>query len=300
MISETLVLTVNSSSCSEKNEATDDQMLIKLLTVIRELLSFSSEMNEHNLKLIVHSLRDYTINHRNIEVGKLCLSILVNLCLKNEAAKYLITRIIKQTELKDKIKNMPDDLIAFKYFVLLEDEIFSNDVRYFILMSMKGVKNNVATYDLDAINHSLDVLNHLEQAEIKLDFKISEEEKFISVLSDLNENLQEQLHSTDGSVSKERFFSGIFHLYNLLLRLDGQLVTAFENFTEAAFLSNVSKSANALRFLATYVNCEGKLTSSEILVESLTEYFIGNQIENETKIDYNQVKKTHFNKFKFI
>lgn len=37
----------------------DDQKLIKLLIIIRELLSYSSEMDEHSLKLMIEALKVY-------------------------------------------------------------------------------------------------------------------------------------------------------------------------------------------------------------------------------------------------
>ena len=263
------------------------QILIKLLTVIRDLLNYSSETTEHNMKLIIHSLRDYAINNENPEVSEICLSILVNLCLKNDAAKYLITQVIKQTALKDKIEKISDNLVAFKYFILIEDEIFSNDVKYFLRMCLKDVKESVSTFNSNSINHSLDVLGHVEKAEIQLDFSISDEEDLVSILSQLNSELIEKI-SEDNSPKKQVFYSGIFHLYNVILQLDPTLVTIFENFTESIFLSTVSKSANALKFLTTFIGFNGNLASSEIVVEVLVEFFAGNPVEDESKINYTQ------------
>lgn len=263
------------------------QILIKLLTVIRELLNYSSETTEHNMKLIINSLRDYAINNDNLEVSEICLSILVNLCLKNDAAKYLITQIMKQTALKDKIKKISDNLVAFKYFILIEDEIFSNDVKYFLRMCLTDVKTSVSTFNSESINHSLDVLFHVEKAEIRLDFRISDEEDLVSMLSQLNSELIENI-SEDISPKKQVFYSGIFHLYNVILQLDPTLVATFENFTESIFLSTVSKSANALKFLSTFIGFDGNLASSEIVVEGLVEFFAGNPVEDDENINFTQ------------
>lgn len=250
-------------------------------------MNHSSELTEHNMKIIIHSLRDYTINHNNADVGNLCLAILVNLCLKNDAAKYLITRMMKQTVLKEKIKNISDNLVAFKYFVLIEDEIFSNDVKYFIELCLKDVKTSVATFNNESINHSLDVLDHIDKAEVRLEFSISDEEILVGLLKQLNTDLMERISEED-SPKKHVFFLGVFNLYNVLLNLDPSLVTAFEQFMESAFLSPVSKSANALKFLSTFVNYSGTLGSSEIIIEGLVEHFAGNPAEDDLKISFDQ------------
>jgi hypothetical protein len=285
-------LTLSDSSNSEKSDTRDDTLLIKLLTVIRELLSYSSEISEHNMKLITHSLRDYILNHNNADVSNLCLTILVDLCLKNEAAKYLITRIMKQTQLREKINNISDNLIAFKYFILIEDEIFSNDVKYFLNMSLRDVRAGVSSFNINAINHSLDVLDHIEQAEVRLDFRISDEEDLTKLLNQLNEEAVERMGEEE-SAKKQAFYSAIFHLHDVLLRLDPSLVTAYESFTELAFLSTISKSAGALKFLSTFIEFDGKLRSSEIIVQGLLEHFVENSIEEMMQIDFNQVRNSN-------
>lgn len=95
----------------------DVNSLINILTVIRELLTYSSEMNEHNLKLIIEALLEYTESD-NADVRSLCFEIMANLCLENEAAKYLIMRTSKPSELRNNVTKLPNNLIGFKFYMI--------------------------------------------------------------------------------------------------------------------------------------------------------------------------------------
>lgn len=57
-------------------EEDNDELLVKLLKVIREFLTESSNLDEHNLRLIVEALRDCSANHLNEEVVYLSITIM--------------------------------------------------------------------------------------------------------------------------------------------------------------------------------------------------------------------------------
>lgn len=267
----------------------DDKKLIKLLSIIRELLNYSSELDEHNLKMLLEAFRDHIASNENREIKKICLHILADLCLNNHAAKYLITKTLKSTDLKKGIEDLDDTLVSFKFFILLEDEVAPTDVKYFIDMSLKDIRASLATFSMDSINHSLDIFKHFAKLETHIDFKISDEEKLSKMLSDLIDDLLEKLPAAH-SEAKENFFEAIFEFFNMLLHLDSELVKLFESFTESSFLApSVSRSTEALKFFATYIKSGGSLKAAEIVIESLMEYFIGNPQDPETKlIDYEQ------------
>lgn len=266
----------------------DDVKLVKLLTVTRDLLSYSSEFDEHNLKLIIEVLRDH-VENSNKDVKTLCLDILTSLCLDNYAAKYLITRTMKTTELRRKASELSNALISFKLFILLEDEIHSKDLKYFLAMSLTDVRAGIATLDVDPIKHSLDIMRHVQNLQIKLDIKVNGQEAIQQLLKDLCEDLIEILTSVEDSPCKESFFDGIFKFLKMLLEADGELATAMEHFVESAFLSSISKSASALKMLSTFIKCGGSLGASELIVENLFEFFIGNSETQHQAIDYDQV-----------
>lgn len=266
----------------------DEERLIKILKVIREFLGHGSELDEHNLKLIVEVLRDHTENHQSSEVSKLCLHVLANLCLENNAARYLITRTLKTTALKDKIAKLSNDLVSFKFFLLLEDESQPSDLKYFLVLSLQDVRTSVKDLSLDSIKHSLDIMRHIDRLGLHLESKLTDEEKVMTRLTELMKDLIEKLQSDD-SDEKKRFFDGIFQFLRMLLGLESELVHEFEDFAEAAFVSaGISRSANALMFLTAYVKAGGSLKASEIVVDSLLDHFIGDHKDGH--LDYEQVK----------
>lgn len=271
---------------------TDNEKLIKILTLIRELLAYSSQLDEHNLKLIVEVLRDHTINNNNPEVSSLCLQVLANLCLENNAARYLITRTIMTTKLQEKIKNLSDDLLAYKFFILMEDEADPCDVKYIIVLSLKELTKCVTDFRLDSIRHSLDILKYLEQLGLKLNTKLNEDEKFNKSLTSLNVDLISSFLNSINSEEKWRFFDGVFTLYDKLLGIDSGLVESaeFQKFAEHVFISGVlSRSTSCLEFMKTYIQCDGKLGTMKIVVESLLDVFLTG---NKETITYEQVRRS--------
>lgn len=255
----------------------NDQALIKLLSILREMFGANSDLNEHSLKIIVEVLRDKITNHHSKEVIDLSLHILATLCLQNYAAKHLITRSIRATDLQQKIANIKNDLIAFKFCILLEDDTHSSDIRYFFAMSLSEIKKDVNSFNSENVTHSIDILKHIKDMEIKVDFKLHSEEKYIKLLTDLTESLIDKLEA-EALVSKTVFYDSIFQLFTLMLEMENELIKNFEVFTEAAFLSEeTSESANALKYLATYINLDGHLEPIEVVVESVIDKFASEQ-----------------------
>lgn len=271
----------------------EDKVLVKLLTIIRELLSWSSELDEHTLKLIVEALRDYLLDHPNEDVSIISLHILSNLCFDNCAAKYLITKAMKTTEVRNKVINLQDKLIKFKFVILLEDEIYSKDVRYFLNLSLADICVSTKDFSLDVIKNSIDILKHIEKLEIQLDFKLSDDKVITKLLSDLNGELVAKIAESTDTPARTNFFEKMFKFFNVLLCLDPDLAKEFENLVEAAFVTpkiSISRSASALSFLAEFLKNNGELKSFDIIIDSLLEFFAERNPESQIEaIDYSQV-----------
>lgn len=267
----------------------DESKLIKILTLIRELLAFSSELDEHNLKLIVEALRDYTVNHQNKEISTLCLQVLANLCLQNNAARHLITRTIKTTELQDKIKTLSDGLVAFKFFLLMEDEVYqSSDIKYFFILSLQELRDSVHNFSLNSIRHSLDILRHFAKLDLEINMKLTDDETFMKRLEELNLDLITSFLDNSDSEAKWSFFDGVFNFYDKLLIIDSELVETLQKFAETVFISGViSKSTSALKFLSSFIACNGTLGTLGIVIESLLDVFI---TDSKETITYEQVR----------
>lgn len=304
VLSDCRFLTTLITNIMRMNED-DDNMLLKFLKIIRELLSYNSDLDEHNLRMIIEILRDNAVNKANDEISTTCLHILANLCFDNEAAKYLITRAVKATDLKKKIKNLADNLVKFKFFILIEDEIYSKDVKYFLRMSLKDVTSGTENFSMHALNSSLEILRHFEKLNVEVDCKLSEDEEIVSILSNLNEKLAVAVDSAE-SFEKTSFFEGIYEFFKAVLRLDPTLANIFSNFVESAFTTaKISRSSSALKFLAEFLRNDGILKSSDIIIESLLKFYAERNTDSQREaIDHCQVRNFLFlkiftNKFPF-
>lgn len=267
-------------------DASAEHKLLKILKVIRELLSYSSEMNEHNLKLFIESMREYT-EHENEAIKNLCFHVLVNLCLSNIAAKYIIARTFRMTDLQNRVT---DNLIGFKFFMLFEDEMKPKDFHYFLIFSFNDCIAGLPTFSDEPLKHSLDILSYLIESNRNIDFNISGQEKTMHKLNDVTNALIESINVSDSedSPAKQAYFNGVFLFFNELLKLDKDLVQPLQNLTNTAMTSTgIWRSAPALKFLTTFITGKGTLESSEIVVDSILDYYTEER-DNES-IPFDQV-----------
>lgn len=272
-----LVLIMN-----EENE----EKLMKLLTLIKNLLRTTGELDEHNTKLIIELLRDHVENSLNENVSKLSLNILANLTLKNKTAKYHVSRIIKASGLQNKI-DKSSDLVAAKFLAVIAGEIAFKDFPHLITLSFKSIQEGILNYDIEPIQHSLDLLECSKGS--RLERNISDVEENMKYFEDLIRKLLLALEDEPDKQLKEEFFEGIFDYFSELLQLDNSLVSRMKLFTEKVFdKAHFVKSPKALDFLCTFINYCGKMTSIEPIANTIIKSFNEeqSQVSNDQKIVY--------------
>lgn len=258
----------------------NDGKVIRLLTVIRELLKKSNDLDEHNLKLIVAELRDLTENHQNKDVLEISFEIMANLCLQNGAARYLITRFIKAMSIREKMLN--NSLIMFKFFMVIQDEVNSNDIKYFLKLALKDIRAGLQNFCTQALVHSSDIINHLKRLNVTINISIGSEDELMKLMEDFISDLGEKVASETNAPGKSRYFDGVFDFFTDLLQLDNGMIDMLENFTETAFLSvDASRTLCGLRYYLTYVQLGGMKATSEIVIENIIEFFTSNQDDND-------------------
>lgn len=242
-------------------------------------------MNEHNLKLITEALKDFT-ESTNEEVRSLCFQIMANLCLDNEAAKYLISRTLKTTRLRDNVTKLPDNLVSFKFYLVMEDEILPKDGKYFMKFAIQALQESIETFKLDSARHALDIVKHYRKRELPLEFDVSNDEE----MSELTESLIDKMSKTEVTPAMRKFYDSIFQFFSELVAINYEFVKALVRFVDIAFTTaTLCKSSQALNLLKTYVQNNGTLRSPEIVIENLLNSFIGH---NED--DLNDSRKCAF------
>lgn len=251
-----------------------ERELVKILQVIRDLISFGNEFDDHNLRLIVELLCNHTENTQNKDVRSLCMEILVNLCLNNDLARYIISRFFLASSVRGTIKSIDDDILAFKFVILIEDELTSKDLKYFIDLSFSSIAKT-ENFDCLQIKQSIDVLRHYKKHGVSYNTTVSEDEMATKNLKTLLDFLLRELQSPEISQEKLSFFKNIFRFFDMLIELNKRIVEKFENFVSVACITaEISKSKEALLFLATFLQNGGMLESPELVVESLVHFFV--------------------------
>lgn len=275
-----LILTMN-----EENE----EKLIKLLTLIKNLLRTTVDLDEHNIKLIIELLRDHVEDSSNEQVSKLSLNILANLTVKNQTAKYHVKRIIKTCGLQNKI-DKSSDLVAAKFLTAIAGEISSKDFPHLVTLSFKSMQDGIINYDLEPIQHSLDLLESSQGLSAKLDRNISDVEENMKHFEDLIQSLLLAINDkTDTSLIKQEFFEEIFKYFRKLLNFDNNLVAGMTNFTDQAFDNeNFVKSPKALDFLCTFIKYCGNIAPIKKIASTIIASF-NDIISSEQKISFLKV-----------
>lgn len=262
------------------NEDNDGKVL-RLLTVIRELLKKSSDLDEHNLKLIVAALRDLTENNENKDILEISFDVMANLCLENGAARYLITRFIKVMSVREKVQQTGNSLIMFKFFMVVQDDINSNDFQYFMKLALTDMRTGLENLSLVALQHSSDIITQMRKVNVSIEFDIRSNEELVAMIEEIIRDLIEKIASDTKGLSKSRYFDEVFVFFTYLLDLDNGMVSMLEDFTETALLSaEVSRTTSCLNYYLSYVQLGGTKATSEVVVENIVDFFTGNQ-QNE-------------------
>lgn len=265
-----------------------DQNPIQLLSLVKNLLKSTTELDEHNMRMMIELLRDYVENSSNENICKLALTILANLTMKNKTAKYHVGRIIKTSKLQEKI-DKTNDLVALKFLaVLAGGEFYPKDFPYIITMSFKSIQQAIENFDIEPIQHSIDLLECSQNIALKLEKNISENEENVHKLDELTSNLISAMNLSTSQSLKMEFFDEILNYFSQLLIFDKNLVSKFKEFTKSAFENlNIKKSSKTLLYLCTFLNNGGNI--DENVTENIISTFNTNEIQlAEHKISYLQ------------
>ncbi|CAG9803646.1 unnamed protein product [Chironomus riparius] len=249
--------------------------LIKLLTLIKNIIKFNYELDEHNLKVFVESLRDLTENFNDKRVSKLSMHILVNLAMHNESAKYLISKSIKITDVENKL-DKGDDLISAKFLIIVLEEFNAKEIIPLIKLSLKSIKEALPLLDSDPVVHSIDIFKYVKKL-CKSEVNLTEMEDLMGILEELNQKMINHFGNDTSSELKREFIENIFDFYSQLLNFDNNLAHHFVNLTLNIFEHpHYTRSACGLKFLSNFITYGGTFDSMDRTVESIIDYYNNN------------------------
>lgn len=262
----------------------NDEKLIKVLKLINNFLRITGELDEHNTKLIIETLREYLENSTNDCIIHLVLNIFVNLAMKNSAAKYHVARIVTTPGLQNKM-DKANDVISAKFHVLMFGEISPKDFYRMISVSFKNITSAIKTFDCELIEHSIDLLENSQG----LQRQISENNENLQFFDELLESLNLTIENNSNllPVQMLEFFEGIFIYFSQLLKFDNNLAVKMENFVNIIFENDkFYQLPKALNFLTTFIEFGGNMTSIEETLEKIIMNFLSNELKtlNESKI----------------
>lgn len=264
--------------------------LLKLLDLINKLIRFNGDIDEHNMKILILSLRDM-IDLKDEKITKLSIHILSNLAMCNENAKYIINRNIRTTDMQQKISQV-NDLIAIKLLIITYGGFLAKDFPNLIKISVKNICESVSTFDSEALIQSIDMLKYAKKScNNEACLNVSDMAVVLELFRDLNDNLTKTVEEEDNvSEPTREFMDHVFDYYSLLLELDVKLSHTFEDFTARVFEnSSCARSASALKFLANFVRFGGTFSSLDKTIESIIEFFNNNSDDDSKIIGSNQV-----------
>lgn len=255
------------------NDCSDS--LIKLLTLIKNVIRFNYELDEHNMKVFVESLRDLVENFSDKQVSKLSMHILVNLAMHNDSAKNLISRSIKITDVENKLGN-PNDLISTKFYIIVMEDFNPKDISQLLKLSLKSIKEALPLFDSEPVVHSIDIFKYAKRLCIR-EVNLSEIEDLIGIFEDLNSKLIFHFGNDTSNELKKEFLEHIFDFYGQLLEYDNRLAPHFAKFTNNVFDNpQYTRSACGLRFLSSFITYGGQFDSLNKTALSIIEYFNNN------------------------
>ncbi|KAG5684981.1 hypothetical protein PVAND_014184 [Polypedilum vanderplanki] len=276
-------------------EENNDEKVIKLLSLLKELLVISNQVDEHNTKILISSLCDHISNNRSRKIVNLSLHVLSNFAIHNESAKYLIRRTLKTTEMQKELSKS-DELIEMKFLAVVIGDFSPKEFPRFAMVSLRSIKAGVSSYETDTIHHSMDLLKHSKELSMNEHCIISEHEQITGLLNELNEQLIKQLSDSTTNSRKDEFFEKILEFFLQLLEFDNGLLSHFNEITKVIFSNvNHSRTASAMSYFSTYIKLNGTFSGITKSIESLIDYFSDFTNDENSKFNHNQ--KCEFLKF---
>jgi hypothetical protein len=221
--------------------------------------------------------------------------------MKNNIAKYLISRAIKTTKIQEKI-NKSSDTVAIKYLIIMMgDNFVPKDFHYFIKLCLKDIEKGLSTLDIEPIMHSLDILTCAKQITLGNYRFITEIEEIVGMIDKLNAHIVQKLAIVGETEASQEFFDGICNFYaTLIADFDEKLVTHSDNFTEFTFVqSSLKTSACALNYFKTFINAGGNYITMDDSVELIIDYF-NSSINMDLVENENQRQITMDEKYVFL
>ena len=203
--------------------------LIKLLTLIKNIIKFNYELDEHNLKIFVESLRDLFENFNDKRVSKLSIHILVNLAMHNNIVKYLISKNIKLSDVESKLDKR-NDLISTKFYIVVMEEFNPKDIIRFLKLSLISINEALPLLDSEPIIHSIDIFKYVKKL-YKSEVNLTESEDLMGIIEELNGKIIIHFGNDTSSELKIEFIENIFDFYGQLLDFDNNLTHHFAKLT---------------------------------------------------------------------
>lgn len=262
----------------------EEDKLLKLLTLLNELIEFQKEkkcsnvddIDEMNLRLIIPILTDFFEQHQNPDISSMCLSVLSNIIF-NKSAKLILTRNIQSTSFRQKVSKH-SNVLAFKLIFLLEDEISSKDFFYFLPLSLKEISKSINDLNCEFIKHSIDILLKMNKSGIVFENVISEKVDICDIVCKLVNDLVTNMKSTStpATLKMHQFYDAVSIYFELLIKLDSKLACKFTDYIECVF-SKYDKtnreSVNTLSLFSTFLSCESGKLEDQLLNQIVDQIF---------------------------
>lgn len=282
----------------------EDDKLLKLLTLLKDLMEFQKEkkcsnvddIDEINLRLVIPILTDYFEHHQNPEISSMCLSVISNI-IYNKSAKFILIKNTQSTSFRQKVAKH-SEIMAFKLMFLLEDELSSKDFFYFLPLSLKEISNSINDLNCDVIKHSTDILFKMYQSGIVFEDIVSEKSHICELLCKLVNDLVINMKSISAPLSSKmnQFYDAISFHFELMMKLDSKLASKFNDYIECIFSKHDKsnrESVNTLSLFSTFLSCDfGKLEDQSLnqIVDQIFVYFLNDLGDDNLNGTSNDVK----------
>lgn len=205
---------------------------------------------------------------------------MINICLRQPSAKARIIRHIKSTEFVTRLEQTSDELISFKYYILLEDDPAKKDILYFLEISLKSIIKGINSMTTDSLENSLEILEDMKRSRYyenvcSLDDSAIGSSMFDSFVTTLSEKFEE-INPTN-----IQYFNRSFQFLIHVLNIDESVSKKLEVFVNDVCNSKLPLSSDVLEFLSKFTS-----TRSSTKRDSQVKQIIEKSFQSfDTKVD---------------
>lgn len=162
--------------------------------------------------------------------------------------------------------------MAFKYYIVLENDSIRTDVIYFLKMSLREILSSLKEMNLDAVNDSLFIIEKMVASQKWHNVSLVDDENVSSLIEKLTADLMSKMHHMKTYATV--YFGKVLQFFQWLLDMSPESAALFDPFVNETCELDSIVTSQFLDFLSGFVASRSDLTGTKDNIATFSSKFL--------------------------